>query len=76
MSKQRSGAKSPYARYKKQPYRYSQQYYAWREALGTPREAEADDAFQRHAGVGKYMASFLGPIRRPYEGTRHRAPGR
>lgn len=44
---------SPYQRYGKAPYRYSQEYQAWRSALlrGNPREiAAASQAHKRRFG--------------------------
>lgn len=32
--KVKKDAKSPYAKYAKKPYRYSDEYYAWREKRG------------------------------------------
>lgn len=49
-------ARSPYHKYGKSPYRYSERYHAWRKAVlahgALSEEAlEADDAFRRAYGL-------------------------
>jgi hypothetical protein len=55
MSGQIGKGRSPYARQQKTPYRYSSEYYEWRSAVLSNKDADAREA------DAKWRARFLSP---------------
>lgn len=61
--------RSPYARYNKRPFLYSDAYHNWREAVRSPN---SDDA-ERQLLSDKHSKIFLGFIPRDFKNARYPA---
>lgn len=51
--------KSPYAKYGKKPFRYSDIYYQWQAAARAFREEEARAAAEKHARAFGYVLGVV-----------------